>query len=591
MNWVLNDFGYSSIYDEQLDKDLETILSYINDLASYKGIVKENLPSIIEKEISLSLIQNKVFGYLHLLSSVDVENKEISKKLTDYSNHLSQKYSDIEFLSIEMADISEEELKEYMKIDILKYHKKILEDTIKHKKYQLPEIVEQILTKTSGYVNSPWSTLIDEVESAMRFRFESKDLTQVEILEIINNDEDSERRFSAMKVFSDTLTNKNNSISYRDLSVKCMNNLMGYSSLMRKERGYKYPMESRNYDNDLDKEIVDSLHYSVKTLGSVQASRYYKILGKLLGKEILNWSDRNAKPIKNVSDSKISWDDAKDKVLNSLESFSPRMKEIAQSMFDNNRIDYEPYQGKDSGAFSYSMMIPDKNLSYILMNYMGTERCCATLIHELGHSIHGLLSEESVGALQHHAPMSICETASIFSEMLLFEEQIKKTTDKREKLSILLDKCNDWINTVVRQISFSEFEKAIHSKREDGELLPDDFDDTFLEITKEFYGDMFNYDYVAPLWSYISHFRRPFYVYSYAFGELFTQSLFAVKNIDNFENKYIEMLSKGSTETAEELMKPFGLNPKDKEFWNNGINISITKWLDEIEQLIKEMNL
>ena len=37
------------------------------------------------------------------------------------------------------------------------------------------------------------------------------------------------------------------------------------------------------------------------------------------------------------------------------------------------------------------------------------------------------------------------------------------------------------------------------------------------------------YDNIENLWSYVGHFMRPFYVYAYSFGELFTQSLFAIK--------------------------------------------------------------
>ena len=56
-------------------------------------------------------------------------------------------------------------------------------------------------------------------------------------------------------------------------------------------------------------------------------------------------------------------------------------------------------------------------------------------------------------------------------------------------------------------------------------------------------------------------------------------------------NTLIDMLKSGSTRNAVELMKPFGLNPNDTDFWNNGINVSIKKWLDEIECLIDKLKL
>ncbi len=61
-----------------------------------------------------------------------------------------------------------------------------------------------------------------------------------------------------------------------------------------------------------------------------------------------------------------------------------------------------------------------------------------------------------------------------------------------------------------------------------------------MHVTYDFYGkpgDLFTYDHTENLWSYVSHFLRPFYVYAYAFGELFTESLFAVQDKfgDDFE--------------------------------------------------------
>jgi oligoendopeptidase F len=110
-----------------------------------------------------------------------------------------------------------------------------------------------------------------------------------------------------------------------------------------------------------------------------------------------------------------------------------------------------------------------------------------------------------------------------------------------------------------------------------------------MDVSREFYGDAFDYENMEYLWSYVGHFMRPFYVYSYAFGELFVQSLFGQKDtIENFEQKYIAMLESGGTKDAVELMQPYGLDPRDPEFWNRGIDASITKWLDMAEEILQE---
>ena len=123
----------------------------------------------------------------------------------------------------------------------------------------------------------------------------------------------------------------------------------------------------------------------------------------------------------------------------------------------------------------------------------------------------------------------------------------------------------------------------------------EDFNQAWLDVTHAFYGqpgELFTYDSVNNLWSYVTHFLRPFYVYAYAFGELFTQSLFARKDEfgPDFETMYLDLLKAGGSKNAVELMAPFGLDPRDPDFWRQGIHSSITAWLDEAEEITARLS-
>ena len=117
-----------------------------------------------------------------------------------------------------------------------------------------------------------------------------------------------------------------------------------------------------------------------------------------------------------------------------------------------------------------------------------------------------------------------------------------------------------------------------------------------MDVTRAFYGEpgqLFTYENVDNLWSYVSHFLRPFYVYAYAFGELFTQSLFA-RRADfgaEFEPLYLSLLRAGGSQSAVELMAPFGLDPRDPAFWRRGIEASVATWLDEAEVISARMGV
>ena len=88
-------------------------------------------------------------------------------------------------------------------------------------------------------------------------------------------------------------------------------------------------------------------------------------------------------------------------------------------------------------------------------------------------------------------------------------------------------------------------------------------------------------------WAYIPHFvHSPFYVYAYAFGDCLVNSLYQMyrAGLEGFADKYVDMLRAGGTLTHSELLKPFGLDAKDPQFWRNGIDV-IVELIDEIEQL------
>ena len=66
-------------------------------------------------------------------------------------------------------------------------------------------------------------------------------------------------------------------------------------------------------------------------------------------------------------------------------------------------------------------------------------------------------------------PLTLAETASVFGEMLTFKFLLKSASSKTDKIFMLRSKIEDMLNTVVRQISFFDFEE-IHNLRINGEI-------------------------------------------------------------------------------------------------------------------------
>ncbi len=128
----------------------------------------------------------------------------------------------------------------------------------------------------------------------------------------------------------------------------------------------------------------------------------------------------------------------------------------------------------------------------------------------------------------------------------------------------------------------------MHEARKEGELTTEQLNGFWLEVQKTSLGPVFNYDEsYGSYWSYIPHFiHSPFYVYAYAFGDCLVNSLYAVyeKAEDGFQQRYFELLKAGGTKHHSELLKPFGLDASDPDFWKQGISL-ISGLIDELEQI------
>ena len=144
------------------------------------------------------------------------------------------------------------------------------------------------------------------------------------------------------------------------------------------------------------------------------------------------------------------------------------------------------------------------------------------------------------------------------------------------------------LNTVVRQIAFFEFEKRIHHQRKIKELSVDEICKIWIDVQKKSLGPSikFNDDYKY-FWSYIPHFiHSPFYVYAYAFGDCLVNSLYSKYEDSslNFNDKYYNLLKSGGSKHYQELLKDFKLNPKDRNFWQMGMNL-IKNLIDDLEKI------
>jgi oligoendopeptidase F len=575
--WDLTDF-YKSIDDAQIELDKKSIL---NDAQQFAKDLKDVDDFLTFESVQKYESINERLGYIGSFAYLNYTTKSNDPKSQSFLQSIqeldTQITSDLLFFTIKINKIDDLE-PIYKKDSKLEKYRPWIDQVRLFKPYQLDEKLEKLLLEKAVTGRHAWVRLYDETAGGMEFDYDGKKLTESKILSLLSNADEKIRKKAAESLSQGI---KEHSSTF----IRITNTLAKDKQTDDQLRGFKTCVSSRNLENQVEDHVVDALVSTVKKNYKNLSHRYYKLKAKWMKKDKIEYWDRGA-PLPNAEDVKISFDEAKKIVLEAYTSFHPDIAAIAKKFMDNNWIDVPSYPGKTAGAYSHST-VPSVH-PYIFLNYQGRQRDVMTLAHELGHGIHQTLAS-SQGYMGSQTPLTIAETASVFGEMLTFQELLRRAKTDAQKKSLLASKVEDMLGTAVRQIAFFDFEYQVHTKRIDGELSESDLNAIWMKTIQESLGDSVNMDpIVNGFWQTIPHFiHSPFYVYSYAFGDCLVNSLFKIyqsKSVPNFENLYIDLLKSGGTKGYKELLQPFGLRAQDPEFWQQGLDM-ISSLIDELEKM------
>jgi len=496
---------------------------------------------------------------------------DIQEKMTDASAHLL-------FFALELNQVDDALIVAALDADPgFGHYRPWVLDLRKDKPYQLEDRVEQLFHEKGITGRSAWNRLFDETMAELRFDIEGEELTLEPALNRLQDADPDMRRKAADSL---ARTFRQNLRTFTLIT----NTLAKDKEISDRWRGFADVADSRHLNNRVEREVVDALVASVRAAYPRLSHRYYNLkAGWFKKKKLAHW-DRNA-PLPFAATGTIGWPDAQKMVLTAYRGFSTEMAAIAERFFTDRWIDAPVRPGKAPGAFSHPTT-PSAH-PYVLMNYQGKPRDVMTLAHELGHGVHQVLAAKN-GALMAPTPLTLAETASVFGEMLTFRRLLSQTKSARQRQALLAGKVEDMINTVVRQIAFYTFERAVHTERKNGELTAERIGQIWLSVQGESLGPAID---IRPgyenFWMYIPHFiHSPFYVYAYAFGDCLVNSLYAVYEnaSEGFAERYLAMLAAGGTKHYSELLQPFGLDAKDPKFWDGGLSV-IAGMIDELETM------
>lgn len=574
---------YKSMKDPAIDRDVARFEKDATAFAKrYQGkLAKGGLlaESILDYE-KLQDGMGRVGSYAQLLYASNMSDPSITQFYQNTQEVLTKITSKLVFYTLEINRIPEKDISAAIaKSKTLARYKPWLDEVRAYKPYQLSDELEHYIHDTS-IVEEAWQRLFDETVARLTFKLDGKKIGSAEIFDLLSHKSAKKRKKAAKEIAR--VLEKNG-----PLFALITNTLAKAKHIEDEKRGFKKPISERNVSNQVEDEVVDALISTVKKNYATLSHRYYQWKAKQFGQKSINYWDRNA-PLPAAADENIEWPDAVKLVSEAYRAFSPDMAKVGQRFFSENWIDVPVRDGKDPGAFAHPT-VPSAH-PYLLLNYQNKSRDVMTLAHELGHGVHQVLSAKQ-GALMADTPLTLAETASVFGEMLTFQELLGREKNKKQRKLLIADKVEDMLNTVVRQIAFCEFERQVHDERRKGELSVKRLGEIWMSVQKDSLGSGIKlHPEYHTFWMYIPHFiHSPFYVYAYAFGDCLVNSLYGVYLKEKkaghgaqFARKYIAMLEAGGTLRHKELLKPFGLDASKPDFWQTGLDV-ISDYIDQLE--------
>jgi oligoendopeptidase F len=337
--------------------------------------------------------------------------------------------------------------------------------------------------------------------------------------------------------------------------------------------------------NNIPESVYDNLVGTVNDNLNL-LHRYVKLRKKVLGVNELHMYDLYTPLVKDVK-MDVSYDEAREYVLNGLAPLGEEYQNILKEGFENRWVDVHENKGKRSGAYSSGAYGTNP---YILMNWQNNVNNLFTLAHEFGHSVHSYYTRKNQPYPYGNYSIFVAEVASTCNEALLNDYLLKTIDDEQKRLYLLNHFLEGFRGTVFRQTMFAEFEHHIHAKAQNNEpLTAESLTKDYYELNKKYFGgkDITIDEEIGLEWSRIPHFYYNYYVYQYATGYSAATAL-SKQILEEGEpavKRYLDFLKAGSSDYPIEVLKKAGVDMTSPEPVKGACKVFEEK-LNEMEQLL-----
>ena len=324
------------------------------------------------------------------------------------------------------------------------------------------------------------------------------------LLETNHNQED---RAAAYRAFHQTFADSQN--TYAAL----YNGVLQRDWFHARARGYKTTLDAALHGNNIPTSVVENL-IEVTKRGAEPLRRYHRLRRHVLGGPTYRLFDVFVPLVEHTA--RYPYDDVGAWIVDSVAPLGREYQQNVRRAFDGRWIDVFENSGKRSGAYSAPVYGAHP---YMLLNYNETLDAVFTLAHEMGHSMHTLLSHQSQPFVYAGYTIFVAEVPSTLNEALFLDLMLERARNRDERVVLLQHAIDSIASTFYTQVMFADFELQAHRLVEqDLPVTAEALNTIYAALLDAYYGDVIDKEEVSRVtWARIPHFfSTPYYVYQYA---------------------------------------------------------------------------
>ena len=459
-----NDFSF---VENNIKKIQSMTHEFLKQISTPENVASEQFILCIQQVIELQTDVYTIFynlrTYIHCEQALDAKNKDAE----NYDSKLSSLGSNLEMAlnpwNLYIAKTTSENFKQILnskktKDYLFHYsHQRLQSDTL------LSEAEENVISKLKSSGHTAWGNLYEAISGTARVEIlkngkpEKISVAEAASLTKVN---DSDVRKNAWQGLQNMWT------EHKQSAAQILNSLAGWRLDANELRSKNRKVDFLNmplHDNRIKSETLTAMMAAIAEF-KPQIQLGAKTMAKHFGKTQLDpWDLLAPAPIKTSTE--LTFAESFSQVKNSFSAMDPKMGEFVQMMLDKNWIDASIRPNKRNGAFCTGFL--KSRTPRVFQTFMGSPHDTSTLAHELGHAYHSWVMRD-MNFMASDYPMTLAETASIFSENVLFDYQITNAKSPADLLDVYWSITEGAVGLLLNIPTRFEFEKNFYEKRKAG---------------------------------------------------------------------------------------------------------------------------